>query len=133
MPSTLSNRGRAPLALAGALMITQIDDAVAHGFAGERFFPATILTDDPFVADEISLPQVTVNPPHPMVRGRPVAESIFRNASRQMSALRSAINGNAWNSRACRRLAVSTRCRPVHSTSSSSTDRTRRWACSGST
>ena len=29
------------------------------------FFPATILTDDPFVADEISLPQVTVNPPGP--------------------------------------------------------------------
>src|SRR5258708_37273699 len=30
--------------------------AGAHGFAGERFFPATISTDDPFVADEFSLP-----------------------------------------------------------------------------
>jgi len=39
--------------------------ALAHGFAGQRFFPATILTDDPFVADEISLPQVSVNPPGP--------------------------------------------------------------------
>jgi hypothetical protein len=39
--------------------------ALAHGIAGQRFFPATILTDDPFVADEISLPQVTVNPPGP--------------------------------------------------------------------
>jgi hypothetical protein len=39
--------------------------ALAHGFAGQRFFPATILTDDPFVADEMSLPQVTVNPPGP--------------------------------------------------------------------
>src|SRR5260370_30698169 len=29
---------------------------VAHGFAGERFFPDTISTDDPFVADELSLP-----------------------------------------------------------------------------
>src|ERR1700704_6499898 len=28
----------------------------AHGFAGDRFFPATISTDDPFVADELSLP-----------------------------------------------------------------------------
>ena len=28
----------------------------AHGFAGQRFFPATIATDDPFVADELSLP-----------------------------------------------------------------------------
>jgi hypothetical protein len=36
--------------------------AEAHGFAGDRFFPATILTDDPFVADEGSLPTVTRNP-----------------------------------------------------------------------
>ncbi len=28
----------------------------AHGFAGERFFPATLAVDDPFVADELSLP-----------------------------------------------------------------------------
>jgi len=65
MPSTLSNVGRAQLALAAALMITPIGDTLAHGFAGERFFPATILTDDPFVADEISLPQVSLNPPGP--------------------------------------------------------------------
>jgi hypothetical protein len=37
-------------------------DAAAHGFAGDRFFPATILTDDPFVADEVSLPTITRNP-----------------------------------------------------------------------
>ena len=30
--------------------------ATAHGFAGARFFPATLTTDDPFVADELSLP-----------------------------------------------------------------------------
>jgi hypothetical protein len=30
--------------------------APAHGFAGKRFFPATLATDDPFVADELSLP-----------------------------------------------------------------------------
>jgi hypothetical protein len=34
----------------------------AHGFAGDRFFPATIQTDDPFVADEMSLPTITRNP-----------------------------------------------------------------------
>src|SRR3981081_1513696 len=28
----------------------------AHGFAGARFFPATLATDDPFVADALSLP-----------------------------------------------------------------------------
>lgn len=33
--------------------------ALAHGFVGQRFFPATIATDDPFVADELSLPTVT--------------------------------------------------------------------------
>jgi hypothetical protein len=27
--------------------------ALAHGFAGDRFFPATLATDDPFVANEI--------------------------------------------------------------------------------
>ncbi|MGH7984009.1 MAG: hypothetical protein ACREFF_12800 [Candidatus Udaeobacter sp.] len=30
-----------------------------HGFAGSRFFPATLSTDDPFVADELSLPTVS--------------------------------------------------------------------------
>jgi hypothetical protein len=29
---------------------------LAHGFAGNRFFPATLATDDPFVANELSLP-----------------------------------------------------------------------------
>jgi hypothetical protein len=32
---------------------------LAHGFAGSRFFPATITIDDPFVADELSLPTVS--------------------------------------------------------------------------
>jgi len=33
--------------------------AFAHGFAGSRFFPATLTTDDPFVNDELSLPTVS--------------------------------------------------------------------------
>jgi hypothetical protein len=33
--------------------------AYGHGFAGARFFPATLSTDDPFVADELSLPTVS--------------------------------------------------------------------------
>ncbi len=38
--------------------------ARAHGFAGDRFFPATLTTDDPFVADEGSLPTLsTIRPP----------------------------------------------------------------------
>jgi hypothetical protein len=37
---------------------TSWSPAYAHGVAGDRFFPSTIATDDPFVADELSLPTV---------------------------------------------------------------------------
>ncbi len=36
-----------------------IGRAYGHGFAGARFFPATLSTDDPFVSDELSLPTVS--------------------------------------------------------------------------
>ena len=45
-------------------------DVRAHGFAGQRFFPATLVTDDPFVADELSLPTVTLIP-NPAADGSP--------------------------------------------------------------
>jgi hypothetical protein len=32
------------------------DPAEAHGLAGRRFFPATLVIEDPFVADELALP-----------------------------------------------------------------------------
>jgi len=44
------------------LLAAPAAQALAHGFAGDRFFPATLLTDDPFVADEMSLPTLTINP-----------------------------------------------------------------------
>ena len=50
------------LVAAAAMALLPSAEARAHGFAGDRFFPATILTDDPFVADEMSLPTVTLNP-----------------------------------------------------------------------
>ena len=53
--------GAAYVALA-MIVLSMANHAIAHGFAGQRFFPATILTDDPFVADEISLPTVTRPP-----------------------------------------------------------------------
>jgi hypothetical protein len=31
----------------------------AHGVSGKRFFPATIIVEDPFVADELSVPTVS--------------------------------------------------------------------------
>src|SRR5437870_12166905 len=51
--------GRVRLAVVTALTISQAGSALAHGFAGSRFFPATIVIDDPFVADELSLPTVS--------------------------------------------------------------------------
>jgi hypothetical protein len=52
-------------AAAAALLACANSAALAHGFAGQRFFPATILTDDPFVADEMSLPTIIRNPTGP--------------------------------------------------------------------
>jgi hypothetical protein len=51
--------GRVWLAITTALTIVPTAGALAHGFAGARFFPATIVIDDPFVADELSLPTVS--------------------------------------------------------------------------
>jgi hypothetical protein len=49
-----------------AAICTLVDGpALAHGFAGDRFFPATLQTDDPFVADEMSLPTLTKTPTDP--------------------------------------------------------------------
>ena len=42
--------------LAGLMLAS---NAVAHGVAGKRFFPP-LATDDPFVADELSLPTVSM-------------------------------------------------------------------------
>jgi hypothetical protein len=42
-----------------AILFVTAETALAHGFAGSRFFPATLSTDDPFVNDELSLPTVS--------------------------------------------------------------------------
>jgi hypothetical protein len=44
--------------LAASSRLVATEPASAHGFAGKRFFPATLATDDPFVADELSLPTI---------------------------------------------------------------------------
>ena len=44
----------------GLLFVVMLHaDAFAHCFVGPRFFPATLLIDDPCVADEMSLPTVS--------------------------------------------------------------------------
>ena len=46
-------------ALALALSLATYEAVEAHGLIGKRFFPATLATDDPFVADELSLPTIS--------------------------------------------------------------------------
>jgi hypothetical protein len=64
MISIRSTTGASCIALASTVLGLAVMsyDAAGHGFAGQRFFPATILTDDPFVADEVSLPTITRPP-----------------------------------------------------------------------
>jgi hypothetical protein len=52
---------RCARALALALLFATLPclEASAHCFVGARFFPATLATDDPCVADEMSLPTVS--------------------------------------------------------------------------
>ena len=38
-----------------SLLFFAVSQAWAHGFAGKRFFPATLAVDDPFISDELTL------------------------------------------------------------------------------
>lgn len=50
---------RAAPGVAASFILGMSSPAFAHGVVGQRFFPATITTDDPFAADELALPTVT--------------------------------------------------------------------------
>src|SRR6267143_1188885 len=54
-------RGKAlfACALTVATVLTTLQPAQTHGLIGKRFLPATLATDDPFVADELALPTVS--------------------------------------------------------------------------
>jgi hypothetical protein len=52
-------RPLAATALLLAVAPPSVFPAAAHGVVGKRFFPATLAIDDPFVADELSLPTVS--------------------------------------------------------------------------
>ena len=45
--------------LASFIALAFTTHALAHCFVGARFFPATLATDDPCVADEMSMPTVS--------------------------------------------------------------------------
>jgi hypothetical protein len=67
------------VACAAVLPVVPIT-ASAHGFAGSRFFPATLTIDDPFVNDELSLPTVSsiVTPDEGGTRDTEVAVDIAK-------------------------------------------------------
>jgi hypothetical protein len=56
------------LALAVLVASAPVSTALAHCFVGGRFFPAMLATDDPCVADEMSLPTVQYNSANPSGR-----------------------------------------------------------------
>lgn len=60
--------------------------AWAHGVIGERFFPATLTIDDPFVADELSLPTVATarSSDSPSVRETDYSIDISKRLSRDL-------------------------------------------------
>jgi len=63
-------------AILGALL--SLPAAVlAHGMVGQRFFPATLAVDDPFVADELSFPTVSITKRHGSADEPPTLETDF--------------------------------------------------------
>ena len=49
-------RGAVLFSVSIITLVAEPLSAFSHGFAGDRFFPATLTTDDPFAASEMSLP-----------------------------------------------------------------------------
>jgi hypothetical protein len=67
------NQGKSVLAVSGmvlAILGTDTKTTRAHGIVGDRFFPPTIQTDDPFAVDELAFPTVSTfkNPGSPPTR-----------------------------------------------------------------
>jgi hypothetical protein len=53
---------RVLLRAAAQAYLALASNAEAHCFVGQRFLPATLATDDPCVADEMSIPTVSWPP-----------------------------------------------------------------------
>jgi hypothetical protein len=65
------------LALGAVLAAGSVASVFAHGMVGQRFFPATLATDDPFVADELSLPTTSLTRRHGSEEKPPTLETDF--------------------------------------------------------
>jgi len=59
MASSMALRGAITAAVLACATLCANSPVLAHGLAGKRFFPATLVIEDPFVADELSLPTIS--------------------------------------------------------------------------
>ncbi|HXZ96493.1 MAG TPA: hypothetical protein VEG37_05520 [Burkholderiales bacterium] len=57
------------------LLLFCASEAEGHGFAGKRFFPATLAVDDPFISDELSLEANHIREPEQVTNEFSVAYS----------------------------------------------------------
>jgi hypothetical protein len=64
-------------AVVAALVATMPSPVHSHGMVGQRFFPATLAIDDPFVADELSFPTVSITKRHGSADEAPTLETDF--------------------------------------------------------
>ena len=55
----MTGKGLMVCLIAMLIVVGGIGDAEAHGLIGKCFLPATLAIDDPFVADELSLPTIS--------------------------------------------------------------------------
>jgi len=73
------------LAFAAGAMLSPVDPLSAHGFAGKRFFPASLAVEDPFVADELALPTISSRKVPARAIPAPFAKTLIRSISRSGS------------------------------------------------
>ena len=68
---------RSTIAAVLAALVCMPAAVLAHGVVGERFFPATLAIDDPFVADELSFPTVSLTKLHAGAGAPPTLQTDF--------------------------------------------------------
>ena len=73
----MSRRSWSTLTAVLAALVCMPAAVLAHGVVGERFFPATLAIDDPFVADELSFPTVSLTKLHAGAGAPPTLQTDF--------------------------------------------------------
>ena len=86
--------------LAAVFLLTSTSSALAHGIAGNRYFPGTLTFDDPAVADELFLP-LYAHLQHPTREGGEATDDAFSLTFLRLLTPRLAVGGDCtWLRRA---------------------------------